>query len=134
MSRVRTCDTAAELAVRRALHRMGLRFRLHRNDLPGKPDLVLPRFRLAVFVHGCFWHQHPGCRRARRPATNIDFWNRKLDCNTERDRLVVGALAERGWRTMVVWECETRDAGNLREVLWDRIALTTGAAPPHRDC
>ncbi len=108
--------------MRSALHGMGFRFRLHRRDLPGTPDIVLPRYRKVVFVHGCFWHQHEGCRRASRPATNIEFWNRKLDANMVRDALVAAQLRALGWEPLVVWQCATRDMAGLRAALSELIA------------
>lgn len=94
--------------MRRLLHSMGYRFRLHRDDLPGKPDIILVRKRIAVFVHGCFWHGH-SCRRGRRPSTNKEFWDPKLTRNKQRDRNVMRRLRREGWRPIVVWECETKD-------------------------
>jgi len=114
MRKVRQENTAPEMIVRRALHRMGYRFRLHRRDLPGRPDIVLTKHKAVVFVHGCFWHGHPGCRRAARPASNAAFWNDKLDRNIERDRKVVAALERAGWRVLIVWECDAK-GGNLLE-------------------
>lgn len=106
MASVRGRDTKPEMAVRRYLHAKGLRFRLHRRDLPGRPDLLLPSRRVAVFVHGCFWHQHPGCKRARLPQTRADFWREKLEGNVERDAAALEELEANGWTTLVVWECE----------------------------
>lgn len=114
MSRVRTHDTGPELVVRRLLHSMGYRYRLHRKDLPGKPDIVLQRYRTVIFVHGCFWHGHEGCPRATRPATNIEFWTRKLDANLARDARDCTDLERLGWNVVVIWECETHDIGELK--------------------
>ncbi|MFN7009308.1 MAG: very short patch repair endonuclease [Allorhizobium sp.] len=108
MQAVRSGDTKPEIAVRKLLHRLGYRFRLRRSDLPGKPDIVLPRHRLAVFVHGCFWHRHD-CKRATMPKTRTEFWEAKLSANAARDARVMKALHELGWRTVVIWECETGD-------------------------
>jgi len=108
MSKVRQKNTAPELYLRKALHALGLRFRLHSADLPGKPDLVFPRYRAVVFVHGCFWHMHDGCNRAKLPSTNTDFWVNKLNKNAERDEKVMAALAALGWRAFVVWGCELK--------------------------
>jgi DNA mismatch endonuclease, patch repair protein len=107
MARIRSEDTQPELAVRRALHAAGQRFRLHRRDLPGKPDIVLPRFRFAVFVHGCFWHGHGcGTRKAHVPKSNVGYWNPKIAGNIARDRLNQGRLRRLGWRCFVIWECQ----------------------------
>ena len=108
MAGIRGRDTAPELAVRRIAHRMGLRFRLHRKDLPGRPDLVFPRHRLVVFVHGCFWHRHKGCRYASTPKSRIAFWTEKFAANVARDVRQEAALRAVGWRVLVIWECETR--------------------------
>lgn len=113
MSKIRSANTRPELAVRKGLHARGFRFRLHRKDLPGKPDIILPRYRVAIFVHGCFWHQHAGCRLASWPKTREDYWGPKLARNVERDAQTALRLAELGWRTLVVWECDTRLAGRL---------------------
>ena len=117
MARVKSKDTAPELVVRRALHAAGLRYRLHRADLPGKPDVVLPRHSAAVFVHGCYWHSHPGCPRARVPTTRRDYWVPKLAGNAARDRVSVAALEGLGWRVHVVWECELRNPGRVAELI-----------------
>lgn len=117
MAAVRGRDTKPEKIVRSLAHRMGYRFRLHRNDLPGKPDLVFPRLAKAIFVHGCFWHQHPRCRFASRPATRPEFWAKKLDGNSNRDRRVQRDLRCQGWKVLVVWECQTRDLRNLEDRL-----------------
>ena len=93
---------------------MGLRFRLKRRDLPGSPDLIFPRYRLAVFVHGCFWHRHPGCARATLPKSRVEFWTGKFQANVERDRRDVRALEKLGWRVLVLWECELKDESELR--------------------
>jgi DNA mismatch endonuclease (patch repair protein) len=109
MRRIRKVDTRAEMVARRLVHSMGYRFRLHRRDLPGTPDIVIPKLRKVVFVHGCFWHQHQGCRLARLPKTRLDYWLPKLARNAERDRHAEVALVEQGWSVLVVWECETED-------------------------
>lgn len=113
MRRVKGKNTGPELVVRRALHAMGKRFRLHRRDLPGRPDIVLPKDRLAIFVHGCFWHRHDGCGRASIPATRPDFWDAKFRRTVERDAEQTAALEALGWRVAVIWECEIRPAGAL---------------------
>lgn len=106
MGRVRQRDTAAEVAVRKLLHAMGYRFRLHRNDLPGTPDIVFPSRRKVIFVHGCFWHRHPDCDKATTPITRTDFWLQKFSKNVERDDRKILALQDRGWQSYVVWECQ----------------------------
>lgn len=106
MSRVRGGDTKPELIVRSLLHRMGFRFRLRRKDLPGRPDIILPRYKKVVFVHGCFWHQHPGCRKATIPKTRYEWWEAKLNRNSQRDKEVCESLSQIGWDQLVIWECE----------------------------
>ncbi len=106
MARIRGKDTAPEMKVRRVAHRMGLRYRLHRKDLPGRPDLVFPRHRLVVFVHGCFWHRHQDCPRASMPATRRDFWEAKFEATLARDARQIALLEAAGWRVLVLWECE----------------------------
>jgi DNA mismatch endonuclease (patch repair protein) len=109
MRAVRSRDTGPEMIVRRFLHAAGLRFRLHDRNLPGVPDLVFPSRHIALFVHGCFWHQHPNCQAAARPKSASDYWNRKLDGNVARDARHLIALEAAGWMALVIWECETRD-------------------------
>ena len=111
MSRIRGKDTTPELVVRSALHRMGFRFRLHKKDLPGRPDIVLSRYRTAVFVHGCFWHRHPGCTKAYTPKSRIHFWQSKFDQNVKRDVAVKDQLERLGWNVVVVWECQIGQEG-----------------------
>ena len=106
MSRIRSRDTGPELLVRSALHRAGYRFRLHSKDLPGRPDIVLPKYHTVVFVHGCFWHRHKGCRFAYTPKSRVAFWNNKFRGNIERDRRTSTALRKLGWRVVTVWECQ----------------------------
>lgn len=118
MAAVRGKNTTPELLVRHVLHAMGYRFRLHKKDLPGKPDIVLPKYRTCIFVHGCFWHQHPGCKRATKPSTNTDFWSQKLDKNVERDEQNRLALNDLSWNVIVVWECETKDIVLLENKLY----------------
>jgi len=108
MSRIRCKDTKPEFIIRRGLHAAGFRFRLHRRDLPGTPDLVLKRFNVAMFVHGCFWHAHSGCRNFKIPGTRTDFWKQKLLGNKARDETNIVNLLGMGWRVFVVWECATR--------------------------
>jgi DNA mismatch endonuclease (patch repair protein) len=106
MSGIRGRNTTPELVVRSALHRAGLRYRLHRRDLPGSPDIVLPRFRTVVFVHGCFWHRHASCRYCTMPKTNANFWKQKFENNVVRDARQKRALRLDGWRVLTVWECD----------------------------
>jgi DNA mismatch endonuclease, patch repair protein len=108
MSGIRSSNTKPEIAVRRSLHAAGLRYRLHVRTLPGSPDVVLPRYRTVVFVHGCFWHQHQGCRYATTPASNLEKWRLKFEQNRTRDIRNLDALREAGWRVLVVWECGVR--------------------------
>jgi DNA mismatch endonuclease, patch repair protein len=108
MQSVRRQDTGPELRVRRAIHAQGLRYRLHRKDLPGTPDIVLPRWKTVIFVHGCFWHGH-GCAKGKPPKSRQDYWNPKLDGNFSRDRTKKELLESLGWKVLVIWECETRD-------------------------
>ncbi|MBL4543750.1 MAG: DNA mismatch endonuclease Vsr [Rhodobacteraceae bacterium] len=109
MAAIRDRDTKPERIVRSGLHARGLRFRLHRKGLPGRPDLVLPRWRVALFVNGCFWHAHRGCRYFQLPSTNTDVWQKKLEGNRARDERDQAALRELGWHVVVVWECRIRD-------------------------
>ncbi len=113
MAAVRTKHTAPEMRVRKYLHAVGLRFRLHVRALPGAPDIVLPKYRTVIFVHGCFWHQHARCPKAKLPTTNQTFWSEKLSGNARRDRLTKQALQREGWNVLIVWECETRDPQRL---------------------
>ena len=108
MAGIRGKNTKPEMTLRRALHARGLRYRLHEGDISGRPDLVFPKHRAAVFVHGCFWHQHKGCRYATTPATRAEFWKRKFVANLQRDLAVREELAESGWRAAIVWECALR--------------------------
>ena len=108
MSRIRGRDTKPELQVRSILHRMGYRFTLDNRDMPGSPDIVLPRYDVAIFVHGCFWHRHARCRYASTPKTRRSFWNAKFQANKARDRRVTAALRRDGWRVWTVWECQLR--------------------------
>jgi DNA mismatch endonuclease (patch repair protein) len=117
MARVRGCNTKPELVVRRVAHELGFRFRLHQGDLPGTPDLVFPRLKMVVLVHGCFWHRHHGCYRATTPKTRRQFWLSKFRTNLTRDRRTIAALRRLGWKVLVVWECETFEIEALRKRL-----------------
>jgi len=117
MRAVRSANTKPEMVVRRAAHAIGFRFRLHRKDLPGTPDLVFPGLKIALFVHGCFWHRHSGCPRAALPTSNVDFWRQKLEQNFARDQRAQSALREAGWRVEVIWECELAQPSAAQELL-----------------
>lgn len=130
MAGIRGRHTAPEIAVRRYLHGAGLRFRLHDRRLPGRPDLVLPAYRTAVLVHGCFWHRHPGCRYATTPATRPEFWAAKFAANVDRDRRNAATLEAMGWNVMVVWECETRNEIALDQLFWAIVAIGTAEPKP----
>ena len=106
MAGIKGKDTKPEMLVRKYLHMKGLRFRLHRKDLPGKPDLVFPGRRVVVFVHGCYWHRHEGCPKATLPSSNVQFWQDKFNDNVARDKRVKDALEQLGWRVLIVWECQ----------------------------
>ena len=130
MARITSRDTAPELAVRSMAHKMGFRFRLHRKDLPGRPDLVLPKHRLVIFVNGCFWHRHSGCANSIMPKTRTAFWRQKLNGNVERDRRNYQRLLAMGWRTLVIWECETENNVRLHAIL--ATALTRPYEQQHK--
>lgn len=122
MSHIRSKDTKAELIVRKYLHRLGFRFRVHDSKLPGKPDIVLPKYKCVVFVHGCFWHAHQGCKYYRDPKSNREYWIAKIQRNVERDAYVVRELASMGWRVEIIWECELKkNAENSLNDLANRI-------------
>lgn len=116
MAAIRGKNTKPEIAVRRYLHRAGFRYRLHVPDLPGKPDIVLPKYKVVVFVHGCFWHIHKGCKDAVMPKSNSEFWKKKLTGNVERDHKNAALLREKGWHVITVWECETSDENTLERI------------------
>ncbi len=121
MARFRQRDTKPELVVRRVLHRMGFRFRVHVGRLPGRPDIVLPKYRTAIFVHGCFWHRHHGCKIATSPKTRQEFWQAKFEGNVARDQRNTDALAAEGYQVHIVWECEAKDDEALASRLRDAI-------------
>jgi DNA mismatch endonuclease (patch repair protein) len=126
MSRIRGRDTRPELTVRRYLHAVGLRFRLGGCGLPGRPDIVLPARGVAIFVHGCFWHRHPGCRFTTTPSTRASFWQRKFAANVQRDARAESLLTDMGWVCITCWECETRDDAKLDELAWRVLAVREG--------
>lgn len=123
MAGIRGRDTEGELAVRRYLHRAGLRFRVNDRTLPGSPDLTIPMYRAVVFVHGCFWHRHAGCRFATTPATRIEFWQAKFAANVARDRIASDDLRKLGWRRFVIWECEVADLEHIDQLFWQVVAV-----------
>ena len=123
MRRIRSKGMLPELAVRSLVHGMGFRFRLHGKDLPGKPDLVFASRRTVIFVHGCFWHSHEGCKTAHTPKSNLEYWGPKLERNRTRDTANIAALKREGWKTLVIWECETHSGRTLRK----RIKTFLGA-------
>jgi DNA mismatch endonuclease (patch repair protein) len=134
MSRIGSADTTPELRVRRLLHGLGYRFRLHGKGLPGRPDIVLARRRAVIFVHGCYWHGH-GCARGRPAQSNVAYWSPKIERNKRRDSAAMAALTAQGWRALVVWECATKDAAELRSrltaFLGPRRWLGDPVADPH---
>ena len=117
MACVKSRDTGPEKFVRSLQHAMGYRFLLYRRDLPGTPDIILPKHRTVIFVHGCFWHQHDGCKRAKLPTTNTDFWQKKLTANKKRDAHIAEELEKLGWRVLVIWECELKNREALCEYI-----------------
>ena len=121
MSRIKSGNTKPEIVVRSLLHNMGYRFRLHRKDLPGKPDIVLPRYRSVIFVHGCFWHRHKGCKNASNPKTKKTFWREKFKANVERDRKAQKELKSMGWRILIIWECELAEVDSVINKLEDYL-------------
>jgi DNA mismatch endonuclease (patch repair protein) len=117
MARVKGKNTKPEILVRSMVHRMGYRFRLHNRTLPGNPDLTLPKYNKVIFVHGCFWHGHKGCIRSKRPSTNQEFWNEKLDKNIQRDKRNISKLRKSGWTPLVIWSCEIKKENQLKKKL-----------------
>ena len=121
MSRIRSKNTKPEIVVRSLLHKLGYRFRLHSSKLPGKPDIVLPKYHTVIFVHGCFWHRHPGCKYAYSPKSRVEFWQKKFGENVVRHEHVAEELEELGWRVLVVWECEIADLDVLAKWLGEAM-------------
>lgn len=117
MSRIKSKNTAPEMRIRSALHQLGYRFRLHVKELPGKPDIVLPKYKTVIFVHGCFWHRHKGCVRATTPSTNQEYWEKKFQQNVMRDKLEQDELKRMGWRVIVVWECNVDKISEIEILL-----------------
>ncbi|WP_312843349.1 very short patch repair endonuclease [Diaphorobacter nitroreducens] len=129
MSGIKSRNTLPEMLVRKALFAMGHRFRLHRRDLPGTPDIAMPGRKIAIFVHGCFWHAHQGCQYAKIPSTRAEFWTAKLQGNADRDRRAADELAAMGWRVLNVWECSTRDPGSIAKLTEALRAWIDSSAP-----
>jgi DNA mismatch endonuclease (patch repair protein) len=129
MAGIRGRDTKPEMLVRSFLHRSGLRFRLHAARLPGRPDLVFPRFRSVLFVNGCFWHRHAGCRFASTPSSNPAFWLKKFNDNIERDRASIEKLVAMGWRVLIVWECGLRQRDVQQSLAWLPSEIREGSTP-----
>lgn len=127
MRAVKRANTAPEIIVRQVLHALGIRFRLHRRDLPGSPDVVLPRFRTVIFVHGCFWHRHPDCRYTTTPKTRQEYWLPKFAANIERDLRKEAQLQALGWRVLLVWECETKQREELTLRLRRELKISEAA-------
>ena len=119
MSAIKSKNTKPEIAVRKLLHSMGYRFRLHRKDLPGSPDIVLPKYKTVIFVHGCFWHRHQNCKYASNPKTRREFWEKKFKENIERDKKTQEKLKNLGWKTKIVWECEIKKQDKLIKKIED---------------
>ena len=117
MSGIRGKNTKPELMVRKKLHAAGFRFRLHVKDLPGRPDIVLPKYRTVILVHGCFWHQHANCRLAAKPKSNVEFWASKLSSNIQRDMAATAKLLTLGWQVIIIWECEAASSNRIIEVI-----------------
>jgi DNA mismatch endonuclease (patch repair protein) len=121
MSRIHSKDTSPEMKVRSVLHRLGYRYRLHRKDLPGKPDIVLPKYKTVVFVHGCFWHRHSRCKYAYTPKSKVDFWNKKFEENVARDNRIFQHLENLGWKVLIIWECEIKNIERLESTIKDNL-------------
>ena len=122
MSAIKSKNTKPEIKVRKVLHSMGYRFRLHSKNLPGSPDIVLPKFKTVIFVHGCFWHRHENCKYASIPKTRQEFWNKKFEENIKRDSEMQDKIKNLDWRSVVIWECETKNIENLREKIIDVLS------------
>ncbi len=132
MGRIRSKDTSPEVVLRRLIHRLGYRFRLHRRDLPGKPDIVFPSRRKIILMHGCFWHQHPGCREGRIPGSRPEYWVEKLKRNQLRDETNRALLEEQAWKILVVWECELRDEAAVRKAVSKFLGSAVPVSPAQR--
>lgn len=124
MRGVKAKNTKPEKLVRSSLHKLGYRFRIHRKDLPGKPDICLPKYRAIILVHGCFWHHHTGCKEGRLPTSNVSFWHKKIQRNIERDKENQFSLEQAGWSVMIIWECETRNLEYLESKIQNFLPRT----------
>ena len=123
MAGIHSKDTKPEIYVRKLLHAKGYRFRLHKKDLPGKPDIVMPKYRLAIFVNGCFWHMHENCHIFKMPKSRVEFWEAKLSANRKRDELKTSELVAAGWRVLTIWECSLKGRGKLPSDLFEKLLL-----------
>ncbi len=123
MSQVKSKNTLPEMRVRRFAHALGLRFRLHRKNLPGRPDLVFPKQETVIFVHGCFWHRHPGCSKASMPRSRTEYWQEKFTSNIAHDAAAKEELLQLGWQVLTIWECETRNPETLKEILYRHFKI-----------
>lgn len=132
MAGIKSKDTKPELTVRRYLHARGFRYKLHARGLPGSPDLVLPKYRVVVFVHGCFWHRHSNCRYTTNPQTNIERWTKKFESNVLRDKRTLDSIARLGWTAIIVWECEVRQNADSRLATLAEEIGRAATAPPVR--
>ena len=121
MAHIRSKDTGPEIAVRKTLYGLGFRYRLHRKDLPGNPDIVLPKKKIAVFVNGCFWHQHEGCKKKSSPKSNTNYWTEKLKKNIDRQKRDIKSLENMGWKVCLIWECETKNDNLLERTIKDLL-------------
>ena len=129
MRSVTNKNTTPEILARRAAHKLGLRFRIHSAELPGRPDMVLPRWKTVVFVNGCFWHRHPGCRRTTIPKSNVEFWTEKFRANVERDKRNYAMLVEMGWRVVILWQCEVKTIDAATEILRRHFSIKAPNVP-----
>src|SRR5215204_2685221 len=127
MAAIRSEDTTIERQLRSYLHRSGLRFRKHVRNLPGRPDIVLPKYGCVIFVHGCFWHQHKNCKRSKLPATRLAFWSKKIDDNALRDREQIKKLKSQGWRVFIIWECQLKRAATQQKLIETLISKIESA-------
>jgi DNA mismatch endonuclease (patch repair protein) len=126
MSKIKNVNTRPELIVRKLLHKLGYRFRLHSKKLPGKPDIVLPKYKTVIFVNGCFWHGHKGCKRFKLPHNNAEFWHDKISNNINRDMMVANMLKEIGWNSITIWQCEVKDKDRLSKTLLHYLSKEVG--------